>query len=112
MRRYPVELKLEAVRLYDEEGKTGAEITELLGIGQADAVQAWGQVYRRQGVSVLKKTTGRPRTRENEPGEMERLRMENALLKNSIPNCGKRRTRNAIAGDLSPSPGIRNKSAG
>jgi len=40
-----VELKLEAVRLYDEEGKTGAEITELLGIGQADAVQAWGQVY-------------------------------------------------------------------
>jgi transposase-like protein len=32
MKSYPVELKLEAVRLYYEEGKTRAEITELLGI--------------------------------------------------------------------------------
>lgn len=81
MRCYPVELKLEAVRLYYEEGKTRAEITELLGIGNPYAVKEWGKLYRREGVSALKKTKGRPCKRENEQAELERLRMENALLK-------------------------------
>jgi transposase len=81
MRKYPVELKLEAVRLYYEEGKTRAEITELLGIGNPYAVKEWGKYYRREGVSGLKKPKGRPRKRENEQAELERLRMENALLK-------------------------------
>jgi len=81
MRKYSVELKLEAVRLYYEEGKTRAEITELLGIGNAYAVKEWGQVYRREGVSALKKAKGRPRKRESEQTELERLRMENVLLK-------------------------------
>ena len=39
MRKYPVELKLEAIRLYYEEGKTRAEVTVLLGIGNASAVK-------------------------------------------------------------------------
>ena|SRR6266702_1982369 len=81
MRKYPVELKLEAVRLYYEEGKTRAEITELLGIGNAYAVKEWGQLYRREGVSGLQKTKGRPRQSESEQVELERLRMENDLLK-------------------------------
>jgi transposase-like protein len=71
MRQYPVELKLEAVRLYYEEGKTRAEITKLLGIENPYAVKEWGK----------KKPKGRPRKRENEQAELERLRMENALLK-------------------------------
>ena len=55
MRKYPVELKLEAIRLYYEEGKTRAEVTALLGIGNASAVKEWGQLYRREGISGLKK---------------------------------------------------------
>jgi transposase len=81
MRKYPVELKLEAMRLYYEEGKTRAEVTAVLGIGHANAVKEWGQVYRREGISGLKKTKGRPRKSETEQAELERLRMENALLK-------------------------------
>jgi transposase len=81
MRQYPVELKLEAMRLYYEEGKTRAEITERLGIGNPYAVKDWGKVYRHEGVNALKKTKGRPRTSENKQTELERLRMENDLLK-------------------------------
>ena len=81
MRQYPVELKLEAVRLYYEAGKTRAEITELLGIGNPYAVKEWGKLYRHEGVSGLKKAKGRPRKSENEQVELKRLRMENALLK-------------------------------
>ena len=58
MRKYPVELKLEAIRLHYEEGKTRAEVTALLGIGNASVVKEWGQVYRREGVSGLKKRKG------------------------------------------------------
>jgi transposase-like protein len=83
MRKYPVELKLEAIRLYYEEGKTRAEVTALLGIGNASAVKEWGQVYRREGISGLKKMKGRRHKSETEQAEaeLERLRMENALLK-------------------------------
>lgn len=81
MRKYPVELKLEAVRLYYEEGKTRAEITELLGIGNPYAVKEWGKVYRQEGVAGLKKAKGRRRKSENVQTELERLRMENVLLK-------------------------------
>jgi len=81
MRKYPVELKLEAIRLYYEEGKTRAEVTTQLKIGNASAVKEWGQLYRREGISGLKKAKGRPRKSESEQTELERLRMENVLLK-------------------------------
>jgi transposase len=81
MRKYPVELKLEAMRLYYEEGKTRAEVTALLGIGNPYAVKEWGKLYRHEGVSALKKEKGRPCESENGQAELERLRMENALLK-------------------------------
>lgn len=81
MRKYPVDLKLEAIRLYYEEGKTRAEVTAQLGIGNASAVKEWGQLYRREGISGLKKAKGRPRKSESEQTELERLRMENVLLK-------------------------------
>ena len=81
MRKYPVELKLEAIRLYYEEVKTRAEVTALLGIGNPYAVKEWGQLYRREGVSGLKKAKGRRRKNESEQSELERLRMENDLLK-------------------------------
>ena len=81
MRKYPVELKLEAMRLYYEEGKTRAEVTALLGIGNPYAVKEWGKLYRHGGAGALKKAKGRPQASENEQAELERLRMENALLK-------------------------------
>ena len=81
MKVYPIELKLEAMRLYYEEGKTRAEVTALLGIGHANAVKEWGKLYRHEGVGGLKKAKGRPRKHASEPAELERLRMENALLK-------------------------------
>ena len=81
MKAYPVELKLEAMRLYYEEGRTRAEVTALLGIRDPQAVKEWGKQYRREGVSAFSKVKGRPRKSENEQAELERLRMENALLK-------------------------------
>lgn len=81
MKAYPVELKLEAMRLYYEEGKTRAEVTALLEIRDSHAVKEWGKKYRREGASAFGKVKGRPRKSENEQAELERLRMENVLLK-------------------------------
>ena len=81
MKAYPVALKLEAMRLYYEEGKTRAEVTKLLGIRDPHAVKAWGKKHRREGASAFGKVKGRPRKRENEQTELQRLRMENDLLK-------------------------------
>ena len=81
MKGYAVELKLEAMRLYYEEGKTRAEVTALLGIRHPNAVKEWGKKYRREGISAFGKIKGRPRKNENEQAEIERLRMEVALLK-------------------------------
>jgi transposase-like protein len=82
MKHYPVELKLEAVRLFYEEGKTRAEITEELEIRDPHGVKAWLKLYRREGAEGFSKPKGRPRKQlESEQAELERLRMENALLK-------------------------------
>jgi len=81
MKAYPVELKLEAMRLYYEEGKTRAEVTALLKIRDPHAVKKWGKTYRREGASGFGKAKGRPRQSQNEQSELERLRMENDLLK-------------------------------
>ena len=82
MKKYPVELKLEAMRLFYEEGKTRAEITGILGIRDPHRVKAWLKQYRREGAVGFGKAQGRPRQgAESESAELERLRMENALLK-------------------------------
>ena len=81
MKPYPLELKLEAIRLFQEEGKTQAEITALLGIRHPDAVKEWLQIYRREGVVGLHKKRGRSHLGESQEAELQRLRMENALLK-------------------------------
>jgi transposase len=82
MRKYPAELKLEAMRLFYEEGKTRSEITWLLGVQDPHRVKAWLKQYRREGTEGFHKPQGRPRKRrESEAEELKRLRMENALLK-------------------------------
>jgi transposase len=82
MKHYPKELKLEAVRLFFEEGMTRAEITEALGLRSAGRVKIWVRQYRREGIAAFNKPMGRPRkVEESEKAELERLRMENTLLK-------------------------------
>ena len=82
MKHYPAETKLEAVRMFYEEGVTRAEITEALGIRDPHRVKAWLKQYRREGAAGFRKAKGRPRkSTESVEAELERLRMENALLK-------------------------------
>ncbi len=82
MKHNPAAIKLEAVRLFYEEGWTQAEITQALGLRSMDRVEAWVRQYRREGVQAFNKVLGRPRKNpESEQAELVRLRMENALLK-------------------------------
>jgi len=85
MKRYPLEVKLEAVRMFLEEGKTRAEITKLLGLRSEGRVEKWVRQYRREE-QPFSKPIGRPRKQpdmpESEQEELKRLRMENDLLKN------------------------------
>ena len=82
MKKYPAELKLGAMRLFYEEGKTRAEITQILDVRDPHRVKAWLKQYRREGALGFGKAQGRPHKQvESESGELKRLRMENALLK-------------------------------
>ena len=82
MRHYPQEVKLEAVRLFFEEGMTRAEITKALGLRSAGRVKVWTRQYWCEGVAAFTKPIGRPRkVAESEQAELARLRMENTLLK-------------------------------
>lgn len=82
MKKYRGETKLEAVRLFYEEGKTQAEIAHLLGLTHKERVEVWVRQYRREGAAGLSKVQGRPRKQaESVAEELKRLRMENDLLK-------------------------------
>jgi transposase len=86
MKRYSREVKLEAVRLYTEEGKSQAEIIEALGINNVRRVKQWLHEYRQEGekafeVKRRKGPVGRPPKRENTEAYIARLEMENDLLK-------------------------------
>ncbi len=81
MKTYPVEVKLEAVRLFLEEGKTRAEIAELLGLWSKGRVEKWVKQYRREGEMAFTRPMGRPRKVRNETTYIQQLEMENALLK-------------------------------
>ena len=84
MRHYSLELKLEAVRMFYEEGKTRKEITEALGIRDRDRVKKWLRQYRREGNDAFlkkHKRWGRPPKKENTAAYIARLEMEVELLK-------------------------------
>ena len=86
MKHYSREIKLEAVRLDHEEGKTRAEIAEILGIRDPIRVKVWLRQYRKEGEGAFdrKRRTGllgrRPK-KENQEAYIARLEMENELLK-------------------------------
>jgi transposase len=81
MKDYPVEVKLEAVRLFYEEGKTRAEITQSLDLRSQRCVEKWVIMYRREGEQAFTHPRGRPRKVQNESTRIQQLEMENALLK-------------------------------
>ena len=81
MKHYDVEVKREAVRMFLEEHHTYAVIAVELGIRKAARIEAWVRMYREEGELSFHKAIGRPPKAEGEQRELERLRMENALLK-------------------------------
>lgn len=84
MARYPKETKYEAVRLFLEESKTRAEIAQILGLNCPDLVKFWVRKYR-EDKDAFEQPIGRPPKKnkgvESIEEELQRLRMENDLLK-------------------------------
>jgi transposase-like protein len=76
-----VEVKLEAVRLFYEEGKTRQEISDALGLSSGECVERWIRRYRREGEMGFNKPIGRPHKIWDEAARIGQLEMENALLK-------------------------------
>lgn len=81
MRGYPVEVKLEAVRLFFEEHKTHAEIAQAPGLRSPGRVEVWVRQSRREGERAFLRPQGRPRKVVDEPCRIKQLEMEVALLK-------------------------------
>jgi len=81
MKHYKVETKQEAVRLVLEEQMTYAAVATRLGIRKAERIEVWVRVYRKEGEASFHKPIGRPLKSQAAERELERLRMENALLK-------------------------------
>ena len=80
---YPLETKLEAIRLREEEGLLYQEITEKLEIRDPGRVKTWMRIYRKEGIGRLKKPhRGRPKKdRDSLEERIKYLEMENTLLK-------------------------------
>ena len=81
MKHYSRDTKMEAVRLYFEEGWTQRQITEGLGIRDPKRVKTWVRLYRREGEAAFNKRVGRPPKAADEQAYIQQLEMENALLK-------------------------------
>ena len=81
MTHYSIETKQEAVRLHLEEGMSCEQVAQRLGMRKADRIYVWCQAYQREGEASFLKPIGRPRKEEAEAQTLERLKMENALLK-------------------------------
>ena len=70
---YTVEVKREAGRLVEAERLSYAAVAKRLAIRKAERIERWVAMYRKEGELSFHK--------ESEQRELERLRMENALLK-------------------------------
>lgn len=81
MKHYSREVKVEAMRLYFEEGWTQQQIADKLGVSSRKRVEVWVSQYRREGTEAFTRAKGRPRKTEDREAYIARLEMENALLK-------------------------------
>ena len=55
VKHYPKELKLEAMRLYYEEGMVQSEITKRLEIRDPNRIKKWLRQYREEGSAAFSK---------------------------------------------------------
>jgi transposase-like protein len=62
---YPLETKLEAIRLWEEEDLSYKEITAKLAIRDPKRVKEWMRIYRKEGQAGLHETT--PRATKEKP---------------------------------------------
>lgn len=81
MAHYSREVKERAVRMALEEGMTYRAITQALEIRDPGRIEVWVRAYRKEGALAFAKPKGRPRKQASPQSELERLRMENDLLK-------------------------------
>ena len=81
MLHYRAETKQEAVRMVLEEHRSYTEVAVMLGIRKSERIEAWVHMYRKEGELSFHKPIGRPPQIQGEQRELERLRMENTLLK-------------------------------
>jgi transposase len=81
MIHYSKAVKERAVEMFLEEGVSYREIAEKLEIRDPERIKKWVQQYRREGAGSFEKPIGRPRKETRPQTELERLRMENDLLK-------------------------------
>lgn len=81
MLHYTVETKRKAVMMFLEEHRSYAVIAKELEIRKPARIEAWVGMYRREGETSFTKPIGRPPKNESDQRELDRLRMENALLK-------------------------------
>ena len=82
MVHFSKEIKLLAVQMCLEQGKTHNEAAQELGLPRGELVEQWVRGYRREGEAGFDKPIGRPRKRPQTPqAYVARLEMENALLK-------------------------------
>ena len=81
MVHYAKAIKERAVKMFLEEGVNYSEIAKRLEIRESAQIEKWVQMYRREGPAAFEKVIGRPRKETRPQTELERLRMENDLLK-------------------------------
>jgi transposase len=81
MVHYSLEVRMEAIRMFYEDGKSRAEITQILGLRSEERVKIWVRQFRREGEQAFRKAIGRPRKVRNEAARIKQLEMENTLLK-------------------------------
>ena len=81
MTHYGLETKLNVVHLHEEEGLSYAQVAERLGMRKASRIEAWCSAYRREGELAFHRPIGRPRKAQSAAENIQRLQMENALLK-------------------------------
>jgi len=80
---YDKTLKERAIQMHFEEGKASWEIRKELGIEDEERVTNWIWKYKKEGPGSLTKHRGRPRKQaEDERSYIQRLEMENDLLRN------------------------------
>ena len=80
-RRYPLEVKIEAIRLFYEQGKSRAEISAAFDLSSGECVERWVRRYRRKGEGAFHQLIGRPRKAHDAAARIQQLEMEVALLK-------------------------------